>query len=222
MRQYIYTKREVQIVKTQRPLVISDEEFLTLYRKAFMRDNIAHLNHLGNVYPDIEDRVFSDEFEKQHRDPADREEHYLHPIFCPTNRCTEGRIKDMVCYLTGAGDWSNSQQQQLCDTVPFRLVFNYWLDEYVKDYDAYALWNTYFLGQEKLSSVIALRGINGLDVLVYRTMEYYDRCVKSSCAECGIGYHRVAKKPRRKVCSKNGVKRIFSGLGVPTSGLEFL
>lgn len=126
----------------------------------------------------------------------------------------------MVCYLTGAENWSTSLQRQLHTTVHYRLVFNYWLDEYVKDFDADALWNAFFLGQEELSKVIELRGITGLDVLVYRAVEYYDRYVKSSCTKCGIGYRKVAKKPHRKVCSKIANSIFFEGLGNPTSGMR--
>ena len=220
MKRYRYTEREAQIIQSQQPMPISNEDFLSLYHKAFMRDDIKHINHLGKVYPEIESRVFSDEFMNRHCDPADREYLYPHPILCPTNRYTIGRIKDIVCYLTGGSDWSNSFRKQLCATVPYRLVFNYWLDEYVKDYDVNALWEAFCLGQEELSSVLELRRISSLDVLAYRAREYYDRDVHYSCAECRMGDRKGAKKPHRKVCSKNGDQRIFSGLGVPTSGMR--
>lgn len=175
MKRCIYTKREVQIIQTKRPLAITDQEFLALYHKAFLRDKISHINHLGDVYPEIESRVFSDDFIAAHNNPADREDYYPHPILCPANRNTEARIKDMVCYLTGRTDWPKSYRCQLRTVVPYRLVFNYWLDKFVRDYAADPLWESFFLGQEELSRIITLRKISGFDELTYRTMVYFDR-----------------------------------------------
>lgn len=171
----IYTKREVQIIETKRPIEILDEEFLALYRKAYLRDKIEHIKHLGEVYPEIETRVFSDDFIASHNDPADREEIYPHPILCPANRNTEARIKDMVCYLTGRTEWTKSLLCQLRSDVPYRLVFNYWLDEYVKDYVTEQLWEQFFLGQKELERIIKLREISSFDELTYRAMFYFDQ-----------------------------------------------
>lgn len=216
MNQYIYTKREVQILKALSPLAITDEEFLALCHKAYRHDRMKHFRYLVDTYPDISDRVFSIDFMDQHKNTADREANYLYPILCPSNRHTEGRIKNMVCYLTGGLEWSESMQQTLYESVPYRLVFNYVIDEYVKDFDADALWDVFFLGQTQLSHMLHLRSIFSLDVLVYRAAEYFDRYGQSSCAECGIGDWKGAtygeargKKPHRKVCSKNGDQRIF-------------
>lgn len=175
MKRYIYAKREVQIIQTKRPIPITDEEFLALYRKAFLRDKIGHIIHLENVYPEIGSRVFSDAFIAAHNNPADREDFYPHPILCPANRNTEAKIKDMVCYLTGRAEWTKSLQSYLRTVVPYRLVFNYWLDEFVRDYATEPLWEIFFLGQEELSQVVKLRKISGLDELTYRAMVYFDR-----------------------------------------------
>lgn len=72
MKRFIYTKREVQIIRTKKTIAITDEEFLALFHKAFLRHKIEHINHLGNVYPEIELRVFSDDFIATHNNPADR------------------------------------------------------------------------------------------------------------------------------------------------------
>lgn len=183
MEKYIYTKREVQIIKTRRPLAISDEEFLSLFHKAFIRDNYTHINHLEDIYPEIAERVFSNDFIEKHENLADYEGKYIFPILCPTNRYTEGRIRDMVCYLTSAADWSGLLHRQLSTTIPYRLVFNYWLYEYVKDYDSVALWDSFFLGQDKLSKILRLRRITALDELAYRAMEYFDQHLPSANAK---------------------------------------
>lgn len=175
MKRCIYTKREVQIIQTKRPLAITDQEFLALYHKAFLRDKISHINHLGDVYPEIENRVFSDAFIAAHNNPADWEDFYPHPILCPADRNTEAKIKDMVCYLTGRLEWPESLQSHLRAVVPYWLVFNYWLDEFVRDYATDPLWEIFFLGQEELAQIVKLRKISGFDELTYRAMVYFDR-----------------------------------------------
>lgn len=176
MKRFIYTKREVQIIRTKKPIAITDEEFLALFHKAFLRHKIEHINHLGNVYPEIERRVFSDDFIATHNNPADREDSYLYPILCPGNRNTETRIKDMVYYLTGRTEWKQSFLRQL-HTVPYRLVFNYWLDEYVRDYMTVQLWENFFKGQDELSKIIEKRRISNFEELTYRTIDYFENLI---------------------------------------------
>lgn len=177
MARLTYTKREVQIIQTKNPLVITDEEFLALYRKAFLRDKVEHIIHLGDIYPEIEKKVFSVDFIASHNDPADYEDNYPHPILCPTNRNTEARIMDMVCYLTGRAEWKKLMRCHLRTVAPYRLVFNYWLNEYVKDYVTTQLWENFFLGQKELERIIKQREISDFDELTYRTMVYFDRYV---------------------------------------------
>ena len=214
MKRYTYTEREVQIITSKRPLEISNEEFLALYSKAYRRDKIEDITHIGNVYPEIEDRVFSSEFMKKHDHPADYEDRYLRPIFCPADRNTEGRIRDMVCYLTSSLDWSKAMQQRLRTTVPYRLVFNYWLDEYVRDYEPAALWESFFTGQKELARILALRGIPSLDMLVYRTVDYFERYAPIDSARSAESATDREQKPRRQACSQNERSAIFfRGLG---------
>lgn len=180
MERFIYTKREVQIIRTKKPLEITDEEFLALFHKAFLRDKIEHMNHLGNVYPEIERRVFSDEFIAAHNNPADREDNYLYPILCPRNRNTEARIKDMVYYLTGRMEWKQSFFRQL-HSIPYRLVFNYRLDAYVKDYETEQLWENFFKGQDELSQIIEKRHISNFEELTHRAIDYFENLILYSC-----------------------------------------
>lgn len=174
MKAYTYTKREVQIIRSKRAIEITDEEFLAVYNKAYRRDHFNYIHHLGDVYPEIQDRVFSEQFSEQHRNPADHEHEYPFPIFCPSTRNTEGRIRDMTAYLLGRRSWTKAYQRSLSRLVPYRLVFHYGLDEYVKDYDADALWKNYFKGLDELARMIERRGISNLAELEYRAMEYFE------------------------------------------------
>lgn len=175
-----YTKKEIKIIIAEQPMKITDEEFLIIVHKAYDLDDIISIIHMYNIYPEIMDRVFSAEFIEKHSDPADSEERYHHPILCPTNkqRYTEGRIKDMVCYLIGDSGWNDMLFHQLQTKVPFKPFFNYLFDEYVNDYNADILWNSFFLGQKELSQVIEKRNIVDMLMLEYRTIEYYERSEK--------------------------------------------
>lgn len=184
MRRYAYTEREVLILTSKEPLEISDEEFLALYHKAHHRNSINFLKHLNHVYPEISDRVFSYDFIKNHLFTVDLEENYIYPILCPVNRTTEGRICNMVSYLTGKMRWPQSMRNRLYTTVPYRQVYNYYLDRYVKDFETEPLWEVFFLGQPELAQVIEKRRISSYEELVYRTMNYFDRYVQSIYAKC--------------------------------------
>ena len=97
------------------------------------------LNHLADIYPDMTVQVFSSEFEETHGDPADREGCCPFPVLLTTTRYTQGRIMDMVAYLLGQAEAPQEYAKQLCKLVPFRLVFNYFTDEYVADFCAVPL-----------------------------------------------------------------------------------
>lgn len=207
MGRFIYTKREMQIIQTKRAIAITDEEFLALHHKAFQRDKVEDIIHLGNLYPEIESRVCSDEFIAAHNNPADRENSYPHPILCPANRNTEARIKDMVCYLTGRTEWTKSLRHQLCTIVPYRLVFNYWLDEYVKDYMTAQLWENFFLGQKELSEIIEKRRISCFEEFTYRAVNYFENLPPLSHAEYWNSGRQGAIKQAFGVKHKNGKER---------------
>lgn len=216
MKKCTYTEREVSILQSKTPIPIADEEFIALYHKAYHRDHLHYIIHLGNIYPNIEDRVFSDEFIEKHDNPADRECDYLFPILCPGSRNTMGRIRNMTAYLLGTLDWTLAFRQRLYDLVPYRLVFNYWLDEYVKDYDAVSLWDVYFRDCERLVRIIDRRGISSLAELEYRASEYFDLCTVKSLRGVQGKATEGSDKPRRKACSTKQRPRILSGVwGVP-------
>jgi|GEM_PF-983504 len=175
MKAHTYTKRELQIIRTKKPLPISCEEYLSIYHKSFCRNKIEILNHLTDIYPDMSELVFSDEFEETHGDPADMEGSCRFPVLLPTTRYTQARVMDMVAYLLGKVEAPNGYAKQLQNFVPFRLVFNYFTDEYVADFCAVPLWENYFLGQAELRRVLELRSIRSLDELVIRASDYFER-----------------------------------------------
>lgn len=80
----------------------------------------------------------------------------------------------MTAYLLGRRSWTKEYQRSLSRLVPYRLVFHYGLDEYVKDYDADALWENYFKGLGELARMIERRGISDLAELEYRAAEYFE------------------------------------------------
>lgn len=174
MKAYTYTKRELQIIRTKKPLPISCEEYLSIYHKSFCRDKIKILDHLADTYPAMTEEVFSSEFEETHGDPADMDGGCRFPILLLTTRCTQGRVMDMTAYLLGRMDAPQGYAKQLRELVPFRLVFNYFTSEYVADFFAVPLWNNYFLGQAELRRVLELRSIRSLEELVERASDYFE------------------------------------------------
>lgn len=193
MKAHTYTKRELQIIRTKKPLAISCEEYLAIYHKAYCRDRIQTMNHLCGIYPEIAQEVISEEFEETHGDPADMEGCYRHPVLLETTRYTQARIMDMVAYLLGNLEAPKGYAKLLHELVPFRLVFNYFTDEYVADFRAAPLWENYFLGRAELRRVLELRSIRSLEELVVRACDYFERLSPhcpirlpvSSRAECG-------------------------------------
>lgn len=175
MKAHTYTKRELQIIRTKKPLSISCEEYLSIYHKSFCRNKIEILNHLTDIYPDMLKLVISDEFQEKHGDPADMEGCCRFPVLLPTTRYTQARVMDMVAYLLGKLKAPHGYAKQLCDLVPFRLVFNYFTDEYVADFCAVPLWEDYFLGRAELRRVLERRSIRSLDELVVRAADYYEQ-----------------------------------------------
>ena len=122
----------------------------------------------------------------------------------------------MTAYLLGTLDWTLEFRRRLLSLVPYRLVFNYWLDEYVNDYDAVSLWEVYFMGSEKLSQIIIRRGISGLAELEYRAAEYFERRIPKSLRAVQGKATARERKPRRQACSTKQCQRILSGAwGVP-------
>ena len=224
MKAHTYTKRELKIVKTKKPLPISCEEYLALYHKAFCRGRIQTLNHMIDTYPDIAELVVSEEFEETYRDPADMESGCLFPILLSTTRYTQARVMDMAAYLLGKVEAPEKYAKLLRELVPFRLVFNYFTEEYVEDFLAAPLWENYFLGRAELRRVLEVRSIGSLDELVTRAADYFERLWPyqpfespvSSRAECGNERPQGAAKPRRQACSTKQRQRILSGAwGVP-------
>lgn len=209
---YTYTKREMQIIKRKQPMDITDEEFLAVYNKAYHRNHIKYIMHLGEVYPDIEEWVFSYEFEEQHNDPADRENIYMFPILCQSGRNTEGRIRNMTAYLLGKLDWTSEFRKRLYALVPYRLDYNYWLEEYVKNYEAVPLWEDYFKGHEELSHMIELHSISSLDELEYRASEYFEQCMQGSRRGAQNKMTAREQKPRYQVFPVIRRRHILSGV----------
>lgn len=175
MKAHTYTKRELQIIITATPLSISCEEYLAIYHKAFCRDEIQTLNHMADIYPEMAEQVFSDEFEETHGDPADMEGCCLHPVLLETTRYTQARVLDMVAYLLGRTKAPKEYARQLHELVPFRQTFNYFTDKYVADFLAAPLWENYFLGRAELRRVLELRSIRSLEELVFRACDYFER-----------------------------------------------
>lgn len=174
MKAQTYTKRELHIIRSEKPLSITCEDYLALYHKAFCRDEIQTLNHLANVYPDMAVLVFSDEFQESHGNPADMEDCYQHPVLLDTTRYTQARVLDMVAYLLGRTKAPVKYARQLHELVPFRLVFNYFTDQYVADFLAVPLWEIYFSGRAELRRVLEKRSIKSLEELVVRACDYFE------------------------------------------------
>lgn len=183
MKEHTYTKRELQIIRTKKSLPISCEEFLSIYQKAFCRDKIQTLNHMEDLYPDISELVFSDEFQEKHRDPADWESCCLFPVLLPTTRYTQARVMDMVAYLLGEVDAPKGYAEQLRKLVPFQLVFNYVSNKYVKNFYAAPLWDNYFMGRTELRRVLEARSIRSLEELVQRASDYFELLVHPATVE---------------------------------------
>lgn len=175
MKAYTYTKRELQIIRTKKPLPISGEEYLSIYHKSLFRNKIQILNRLAVTYPDMTEAVFSYEFEKTHSDPADMEDCCRFPVLLPTMRYTKGKVMDMTAYLLGLVDAPQSYEKQLRELVPFQLVFNYLTYEYVADFYAVPLWDNYFLGLTELYRALKQRSIRSLEELVELASSYFER-----------------------------------------------
>lgn len=180
MKNYTYTKRELSIIRRKDPLDISNEEFLSICRKAFCRNSISTLKHMHNVYPGIASEVTSEKFIKNTHDPADEEANYQFPILILTTRFTQARIMNIVAYLLGKTVAPKTYITQLSELIPYRLVFNYFTDEYVKDFLTEPLWNDFFLKQEELRRAINMYLISCLQELVIRASEYFEKLVPES------------------------------------------
>lgn len=186
MKTYTYTKREISIIRRKKPISILDEEFLSIYHKAYCRGRIEVLHHMCDLYPEIAEKVSSNEFQAKIHDPADQEDCYRYPIVINTTRFTQARIMNMVAYLHGQTNAPDAYIEQLLTLVPYREVFNFITEEYVKDFLAAPLWENYFLGVEDLQHAVRQRSIKSLEELVDRASEFFERLIPEICSKYGI------------------------------------
>lgn len=186
MNTYTYTKRELSIIRRKKPLSISNEEFLAIYHKAYYRERIQTLQHMCDLYPEIAEEVSSSAYQAKRHDPADQEHRYRYPIVINTTRFTQARIMNMVAYLHGQMNAPVAYINLLHTQVPYREVFNFITEEYVKDYLTVPLWENYFLGVDNLRHAVQHRSINSLGELVARASEFFERLVPETCIKYGI------------------------------------
>ena len=87
---------------------------------------------------------------------------------------TERRIMDMVAYLFFRDRAPKGYKHRLrTAALPYRLMFNYSLDRYQKDYDRQELWSNFFLRLPDLRHKIERYRIHSLMELEYRAAEYF-------------------------------------------------
>ena len=84
------------------------------------------------------------------------------------------RIMDMVAYLFSRDRAPNGYKHRLrTAALSYRLMFNYSLDRYQKDYDRQELWSNFFLRLPDLRHKIERYRIHSLMELEYRAAEYF-------------------------------------------------
>ena len=82
---------------------------------------------------------------------------------------TERRIMDMVAYLFSRDRAPKGYKHRLrTAALSYRLMFNYSLDRYQKDYDRQELWSNFFLRLPDLRHKIERYRIHSLMELEYR------------------------------------------------------
>lgn len=87
---------------------------------------------------------------------------------------TERRIMDMVAYLFSRDRAPKGYKHRLrTAALSYRLMFNYSLDRYQKDYDRQELWSNFFLRLPDLRHKIERYRIHSLMELEYRAAEYF-------------------------------------------------
>lgn len=153
---------------------ISVEDFLIFYYKAYRRDNIEALSQLHDLFPEVAELAFDEDYIESRSDPADKEYMYRHPIVIATNRMTESRVLDMVSYLLGQVEAPGKYKDFLKTNIAFKKVFNYMIERYQRDYDKTALWDSYFMELPELRFMIERRYIRSLEELVYRASNYFE------------------------------------------------
>ncbi|MDL2301020.1 hypothetical protein LJC58_01550 [Lachnospiraceae bacterium OttesenSCG-928-D06] len=132
------------------------------------------LNYLYDRYPEVAKQAADASIIEERSDPADKEGFCRFPILIDTRRMTEARIANMISFLIGKLEAPKHYMDLLQAKVLYQEVFNYMTNRYQRAYEPDSLWNTFFLGQEDLRSVIERRRINSLDELVYRASEYFE------------------------------------------------
>ena len=81
---------------------------------------------------------------------------------------------DMVAYLFSRDRAPKGYKHRLrTAALSYRLMFNYALDRYQKDYDRQELWTNFFLRLPELQQRIEDRHIRSLMELEYRAAEYF-------------------------------------------------
>lgn len=81
---------------------------------------------------------------------------------------------NVVAYLLEKTTAPETYICQLIQQVPYRLVFNYFTDEYVKDFYTEKLWENFFFGAGELYRSIQSYSIRSLEELMVRASEYFE------------------------------------------------
>ena len=153
---------------------ISLEDFIYYYHIAHKRKNIRALNQLCHLYPELSAVAFQNDFLSKRYDPSEYDYYRWHPITLESAYMTERRIMDMVAYLFFLDKAPKGYKHRLrTATLPCRLMFNYALDRYQKDYDRQELWSNFFLRLPELQQRIEDRRIRSLMELEFRAAEYF-------------------------------------------------
>lgn len=153
---------------------ISLEDFIYYYHIAHKRKNIRALNQLCDLYPELSAMAFQNDSLSKRYDPSEYDYYCWHPITLGSAYMTERRIMDMVAYLFSRDRAPKGYKHRLrTATLPYRLMFNYALHRYQKDYDRHELWTNFFLRLPELQQRIEGRHICSLMELEYRAAEYF-------------------------------------------------
>ena len=153
---------------------ISLEDFIYYYHIAHKRKNIRALNQLCHLYPDLSVMAFQNDSLSKRYDPSEYDYYCWHPITLGSAYMTERRIMDMVAYLFSRDRAPNGYKHRLrTAALSYRLMFNYSLDRYQKDYDRQELWSNFFLRLPDLRHKIERYRIHSLMELEYRAAEYF-------------------------------------------------
>ena len=153
---------------------ISLEDFIYYYHIAHKRKNVCALNQLCHLYPELSAVAFQNNSLSNRYDPSECDYYRWHPITMGSAYMTERRIMDMVAYLFSQDKAPRGYKRRLRTTaIHYRLMFNYSLDRYQKDYDRHELWVNFFLRLPELQQRIEGHRIRSLMELEYRAAEYF-------------------------------------------------